>query len=160
MNSGGRKSPTNLGHTLQHSDDDGGYLRLKVRAYYAAGALTLPGASAPPPPPAPPAPPAPAPAFTLAVSPSTLTIARGKAGTFTVSLTAEGGFSSRVSLSSTIAPSLNGSRTLGKKTLTPPGSTTLRISVGSRAKPGTYIVTVKGTSGGLTQTATATLVVP
>ena len=77
-----------------------------------------------------------------------------------VTLTAQGGFASAVSLSSSIAPSLTGSRSLGRKSLTPPGSTTLRVSVGSRAKRGTYTVTVKGASGGLTRTATATLVVP
>jgi hypothetical protein len=43
VNSGGRKSPTNLGNAAANSDDDGGYLRLKVRAYYAAGPISLAG---------------------------------------------------------------------------------------------------------------------
>jgi hypothetical protein len=48
VNGGGRKSPTNLGNTAAHSDDDGGYLRLGVRAYFAAGPVPLPGTNARP----------------------------------------------------------------------------------------------------------------
>jgi hypothetical protein len=152
VNNGSRKSPTNLGNTAPFSDDDGGYLRLKVRAYYTAGAVALPGTTSPPPP-------APTPDFALALTPSQLAIARGKSGTFTVTLTAQGGFAAPVSLSSTTAPSLKGSRTFGATSVTPPGTTTLRINVSSRAVRGTYTINVKGGGGGLTRTATATVVV-
>jgi Purple acid Phosphatase, N-terminal domain len=47
VKSGTRASPSNLGNVAANSDDDGGYLRLKVRAYYAAGAYPLPGVPAP-----------------------------------------------------------------------------------------------------------------
>jgi hypothetical protein len=170
VNAGGRKSPTNLGHTAQHPDDDGGYLRLKVRAYYNAGALALPSAGTAPPPPAPaptpppapaPAPPpAPLPTFGLAVSPDTLTIARRTAARFTIALTPQNGFKSRVTLRSTVTPALRGSRAFGTTRLTPPKSTTLRVGVSRYAAPGTYTITVTGVGGGQTQTKTVTVVVP
>jgi hypothetical protein len=158
VNSVGRKSPTNLGNTAPFSDDDGGYLRLKVRAYYTAGAMPLPGSAAPPTPTPTPTP-APAPDFALALTPAQLVIARGTTGTFTITLTTQGGFAAPVSLSSTSAPSLNANRTLGTKQLSAPGSTTLRISVSRTATRRTYTITLKGVGGGLTRTATATVVV-
>lgn len=153
VNNGANKSPTNLGNVSQNSDDDGGYLRLKVRAYYAAGALALPGAGSPPPPPPPSA------DFTLALSPSTLTVTRRGTGTYTVTLTAQNGFASSVSLSSTTTPSLRGSRSFGTTSLTPPGTTTLSVSPARNAATGTYTLTVQATGGGVAHTATATLVV-
>jgi len=156
VNSGGRKSPTNLGNTAPFSDDDGGYLRLKVRAYYTAGAVPLPGSAAPP---TPTPTPTPAPDFAFAVTPAQLVIARGTSGTFTITLTTQGGFAAPVSLSSTSAPSLNGSRTLGTKQLSSPGTTTLRISVSRTASRRTYTITLQGVGGSLTRTATATVVV-
>jgi serine protease AprX len=127
-----------------------------VRAYYTAGAMPLPGSTAPP---TPTPTPAPAPDFALALTPAQLVIARGASGTFTITLTTQGGFAAPVSLSSTSAPSLNGSRTLGTKQLSSPGTTTLRISVSRTASRRTYTITLKGVGGGLTRTATATVVV-
>jgi hypothetical protein len=151
VNNGSRRAPSNLGHTAQYSDDDGGYLRLKVRAYYVAGAVTLPGAAPPPPT---------SPSFALAVSPTSLNVRRGKSGTFTVTVTPQDGFASPVSLSASVSPSLRGSLGFGTTTVTPPGSTTLRVGVHKRATPGSYTVTVTGTGGGLTRTAAVTVVVP
>jgi hypothetical protein len=152
VRSGTRKSPTNLGHTSQNSDDDGGYLRLKVRAYFAAGALTLPGAAPSPSP-------GPSPDFTLTLSPATLTVLRGRAGAFTVNVNGQNGFSSAVTLSRSVSPALKGTLTVTSTSLSAPGTTPLSVSVGRRATPGTYTVTVTGVGGGLTRSATATLIV-
>jgi hypothetical protein len=151
----GRKSPTNLGNVSQYPDDDGGYLRLKVRAYFAAGALALPGGGTSPPPPPPP----PAPSFTLALSPTSKTIGKSQSGTFTVSMTAENGFASAVNLSAAVSPSLRGSMSFGSTSITS-GSTNLVVSVSRNATSRNYTVTVTGVGGGLTRTATATVTVP
>jgi hypothetical protein len=156
VNSGTRKSPTNLGSTASFSDDDGGYLRLRVRAYYTAGAVSLPGGTAPP---TPAPPPAPSPDFALSLAPSQMVIARGKSGTFTLTLSRQGGFAAPVSLSSSTSPSLRGSQTLGSTSLTTATTTSLRVSVSGRATRGTYTLTVNGVGGGLTHTATTTVVV-
>ena len=99
-----------------------------------------------------------APDFGVALSPASLTIPRGQSGTFTVTLSAQNGFAVAVSLSSSVAPALKGSLSLGATSVTPPGTTTLRVSVSRRASPGSYTLTVTGTGGGLTHSAAATVV--
>jgi purple acid phosphatase-like protein len=240
VKSGTRRSPSNLGHVSANSDDDGGYLRLKVRAYFAAGAYSL--TDVPSPPAGPPAissvsaaatspnsatvswttdQPAdsrveygpttaygstssgaasvtahtvslssltpgttyhyrvrsrnaagqesvsadatfatPRPAdFSLAVSPTTLTLLRGRAGSFTVSLAGLNGFASSVSLSAVASPSLTGTLSFSTTSLSPNGAVILSVRVGRRALPGAYTVTVTGVGGGLTHWTTATVVV-
>jgi hypothetical protein len=158
VNPGTRRSPTNLGHTSTHPDDDGGYLRLRVRAYYAAGPVSLSGGGSTPPPPPPPPPP-PAPTFAIALSPQTITIRRGATGVVTVTLTAAGGFASQVRMTSAFSPSASISRQWSRSKLTPPGSATLKLIVSSRARPGAYTLTVTGAGGGLTRTATTRVIV-
>jgi hypothetical protein len=150
VNSGGRRSPTNLGHAAANSDDDGGYLRLKVRAYYAAGAHLLPAAAPPP---------TGAPDFSLAISPATRTVLRGRTASFTVTVSGQNGFTSPVSLTCTVGPSLLGTVSVVSTSVTPGGSTILTFKIGRRAARGTYTVTVTGVGGGLSRTATASLVV-
>jgi hypothetical protein len=241
VNNGSRRSPTNLGHTAQYSDDDGGYLRLRVRAYFAAGALTLPGAAPGPTPQGPVISAVSAvatsstaaavtwttdqaadsrveygattaygatatgaaavtshqvalaglvggtiyhyrvrsrnaagqesvsadstfitpgtPDFGIALSPSPLVIRRGRSGAFTVTLTGRDGFAAPVSLSCTCDSALQASLYLWSTSVTPTGSTTLRVTVGRRTPPGTYRVTVTGAGGGLTRQGTGTVVV-
>lgn len=152
VNDGSRKSPTNLGNTPAYSDDDGGYLRLKVRSYFASGALPLPGSGTPTPPPA-------ASDFSLALSPSTLTLRRGWVGTITITLSSQGGFSAPVTLSRTVDASMRGSQFVGSTSVAPPGTASLSVVVSRRAALGSYPVTVTGASGGITHSATATVVV-
>ena len=96
--------------------------------------------------------------FALTASPSSLTVARGAAGTVTVTSAVSGGFSSAVGLSGTVT----GSRvTLGfsPTSITGSGTSTLTITVNRRAATGTRTITITGTGGGITHTATVTLTV-
>jgi hypothetical protein len=93
--------------------------------------------------------------FRLLANPSSLTIAQGQYNTTTITVASEGGFDGNVSLTVT-APM----DTIGVAGGPSPvhviagGSATsaLAIDVTSATAPGTYTVTVTGTSGGLTHT--------
>jgi hypothetical protein len=243
VNNGTRKSPTNLGNPPVYSDDDGGYLRLKVRSYFAAGPLALPGTGTSAVPPvisavsAAPgaagsasasitwntdqaadsrveygltagygstasdatlvlshrvslsaltagavyhyrvrsrnaaglegvsadgtftAPASSTASFSLALSPTTLTLRRGWVGTVTTSLASQGGFNTPVTLSHNASGALAGAYFVGATSVTPPGTATLNVVVSRRAAVGTYQVTVTGVGGGITRSATVTVVV-
>ncbi len=96
--------------------------------------------------------------FTLAASPSTLSLAPGASGSSTISSTYTGGYSSPINLSATVSPSgpsvrLNHSKLSGHRTAN------LTVNVPSGTSAGTYIITVTGTSGSIVATTTVTLTV-
>jgi hypothetical protein len=102
--------------------------------------------------------PTPAPDFSLAISPSSVTVPRaGGTASFTVTITPTGGFNSPVTLSVSGLPAgATGSFNPNPAT----SSSTLTITVSSSTARGTYSFTVTGTGGTppSTHTATATLI--
>lgn len=100
------------------------------------------------------APPPTGPGFTLAASPSSLTIASGTSGTSTITVVAENGFSGAVSLA---ALNLPGGVSASFDPNPATGSSVLTLTVSNSAVRGPYLVTVTGTSGAETATAAIAL---
>ncbi|NQE54966.1 hypothetical protein C5S29_15415 [ANME-1 cluster archaeon GoMg3.2] len=98
------------------------------------------------------------PDFTISIAPSSCTICAGESATYTVSLTAEDGFSSSVSLSVSGQPS-GATAVFDSTSVTPTGSTSLTIDTQTTTSEDTYTITVKGTGDGCTHQATATLII-
>src|SRR5579864_4120326 len=98
------------------------------------------------------------PDFTISVSPTTLAVTRGTSGNYTVTITGTNGFTGTVSLSvSGLGSRVTG--TFSPTSVTGSGTSTLRVSVGSRATRGNRALTIRGTSGSLRHSASATLTV-
>jgi hypothetical protein len=94
--------------------------------------------------------------FSLSLSPSSRTVSRGGTATYTVTISPLNGFNGPVTLS------LSGQPSGSTVTFNPnPATTTsnLTVKTSSSSQRGTYTLTVKGTSGSLTHTATASLTV-
>jgi subtilase family serine protease len=100
------------------------------------------------------------PAFTLAASPTSVSVTQGKSGTSTITTTVSGGFSSAVALTASGQPT-GVTATFNPTSVAAPGSGTsvLTLAVASTVAAGTYPITVKGTGGGITHTATVSLTV-
>jgi uncharacterized membrane protein len=98
--------------------------------------------------------------FTISASPSSLRIQRGHQGTSTITTAISGGFNSSITLSASGVPS-HTTVSFSRNPIPAPGngSSTMTITVGSNAPTGTYPITVKGTGGGIQQTATVELTV-
>lgn len=100
--------------------------------------------------------------FTIAVSPSSLTVARSTSGTYTLTVTPVGDFSGTVSLSCGGVP---GGTTCAisptQVTLSGSGSAqaTVTITAAQNASKGTHTLTFTGTSGGLNHKVTANLTI-
>ncbi len=94
------------------------------------------------------------PDFTLSISPQTQTVAAGASAPYTLSISTSNGFSSFVNLSFQNLP-------LGATVPPFQGSSPIpfQIVTDSSTPSGTYLFTVVGSGGGLTRTATATLIV-
>jgi len=88
------------------------------------------------------------PDFSISASPTSLTIRSGSSGTSKITVTPLNGFTGPVSLSSTAPSGLTAS--LSPTSITTSGKSTLKITVPSTIRSGTYTVTVTGTSGSLT----------
>ncbi|HEY0556084.1 MAG TPA: hypothetical protein VGG20_17665 [Thermoanaerobaculia bacterium] len=99
------------------------------------------------------------PDFSLAVSPTSLSVVAGSNGTATVTTGVSGGFNSAVALSVTGVPS-GATATFAPTSIAAPGSgsSTLTLATGTAAA-GTYNLTITGTGGGKTHTAPLTLTV-
>src|SRR5437773_7758318 len=93
--------------------------------------------------------------FTIAASPTTVTVPAGVAGTSTVTVTAVNGFAQVVSLTLTIVPSAGLTCSLTPTSISGSGTSTLSC-IGSA---GSFTVTVTGTSGALSRSATVTYAV-
>src|SRR5262249_52687569 len=94
--------------------------------------------------------------FTLAASPSSQTVIPGVSTSYTVTITPSNGFTNQVTLS------VSGLPTGASASFAPnPAASTSSMSVttSSSTPPGTYPLTITGSSGALVHTASATLVV-
>jgi subtilase family serine protease len=100
------------------------------------------------------------PAFTLAASPTAVSVVVGSSGSSTVTTTVSGGFDSAVALSATGQPS-GVTVTFSPTSIAAPGSgsSTVGLAVASGTATGTYTITVSGTGGSITHTATISLTV-
>jgi len=97
--------------------------------------------------------PPPTPDFSITASPTSLIIQQGDLATSTITIASVNGFDQPVQLTVSGAPT-GVTTTLSPEQVTPPpdGSTTstLTVSVGTTATPGSYTLTVTGTSGTIT----------
>ena len=97
-----------------------------------------------------------APNFTLSVSPTTLSIGRGTQGSATVTITPSNGFTGNVGLSASGLPK---GVTASFSPNPAAASSTLTLRASAAAARGAFLVTITGTSAGLTHKATVTLTV-
>jgi hypothetical protein len=96
--------------------------------------------------------------FTISVSPASLNVTRGTTGRYTVTIGAVNGFTGAVSLS----VSGLGSRvtaSFSPTSVTGSGTSTLSVVVNRRATVGTRTLTITGTSGTLSHSTTAAMVI-
>jgi len=98
------------------------------------------------------------PGFGLTASPTMVSVVPGSSGTSTISSTVTNGFDSGISLSATGQPT-GVTVTFSPPSITGAGTSTMSIIVGSSTVIGTYGIRVTGTSGGITEVVTVTLVV-
>src|SRR3982075_3277198 len=102
------------------------------------------------------------PGFTVAASPSTVSVTRGSTATSTITVTSLNGFNSATTLSAAGLPS-GVTAAFSTNPVTPPANgsatSTLTFTASSTATTGTSTVTVTGTSGSLTQSTTISLTV-
>jgi subtilase family serine protease len=100
------------------------------------------------------------PAFTLAASPTAVSVVVGSSGTSTITTTVSGGFDSAVALTSSGAPA-GVTVSFSPTSIAAPGSgtSTATLAVASTTTPGTYTITVSGTGDSITHTATISLTV-
>ena len=100
------------------------------------------------------------PAFTLGASPTSLSIKDGSSGTSTITTAVSGGFSSAIALTATGQPS-GVTVAFSPTSIASPGSGTsvATFTVASSVAAGTYSITITGTGGGITHTATVSLTV-
>ncbi|HVT60788.1 MAG TPA: Ig-like domain-containing protein [Thermoanaerobaculia bacterium] len=98
--------------------------------------------------------------FTIAASPTAISVAQGGSGNVTISTTIQGTFNSAIALSASGQPA--GVTVAFNPTSIPApgsGSSTMTITVASSAAAGTSTITVTGTGGSTTHTATVSLTV-
>ncbi len=95
--------------------------------------------------------------FTLSASPSSLTVNRGASGASTITITRTGGFTNSVALGASGLPS--GVTATFNPPSTTGGSSTLTLTASSTASTGMTNVTINGSGGGLTRSATLILTV-
>lgn len=100
----------------------------------------------------------PLPDFTLSVSPPSATVKQGRSTNYTVKVSGNISFTGTVALSVSGCPA-GASCTFSPALVTGSGSSTLTVAAGSSTPLGNYILTITGTSGSLTRTATAGLTV-
>ena len=98
--------------------------------------------------------------FTIAASPSSLSIGQGYQGTSTITTTISGGFNSSITLSASGNP-VGVTVSFSPTTIAAPGagSSTMTVNVLRIAMPGTYPITVTGNGGGVQQHTIVTLTV-
>jgi hypothetical protein len=102
------------------------------------------------------------PNFTIAASPSSLTVTQGGNGASTISISSQNSFSSATTLSATGLPS-GVTAAFSTNPVTPPANgsatSTLTLTASATATTGAATVTVTGTSGSLTHSTTIALTV-
>src|SRR5260370_41331272 len=102
--------------------------------------------------------PTPVPDFTLTVSPTNQAVMPGGKAVYTVSTTSLFSFSGTVNLSITGIPS-GATATFSSTSISTPGSATVTFATTTSTPVGSYLLTITGTSGALTHSVTANLVV-
>jgi hypothetical protein len=100
------------------------------------------------------------PDFTISASPSSVSIAKGAAGSSTITTAALNGFNSAIALSASGLPA-GVTVSFSPTSIAAPGSgsSTMNITVASTATAGTSTITVTGTGGTITHTTTVSLTV-
>jgi subtilase family serine protease len=100
------------------------------------------------------------PAFTLAASPTAVSVVVGSSGKSTVTTAVTGGFDSAIALTASGAPT-GVTISFSPASIAVPGSgtSTVTLAVASSTATGTYAITVTGTGGGLTESAAISLTV-
>ena len=100
------------------------------------------------------------PHFTVAASPSALTVVQGNQGTSTITTTIGGGFNGAISLLASGAPS-GTTVSFNPNPIPAPGSgnSTMTLTVGNGTPPGVYPITVTANGSGIQQSTTVTLTV-
>jgi kumamolisin len=102
------------------------------------------------------------PNFTIAASPTSVTVTQGASGTSTITITSTGGFNSATTLSASGLPS-GVTATFSTNPVTPPANgsvtSTLTLTASSTATVGAATVTITGTSGSTTHSTTIALTV-
>ncbi len=104
------------------------------------------------------APTATSPTFSLTASPGSVTVLQGASGASTITSTALDGFSSAVALTASGQPT-GVTVSFSPTSITGSGSSTLTMAVASTTVAGVYTITVTGSGGGITKTATVSLTV-
>jgi uncharacterized membrane protein len=99
-----------------------------------------------------------APDFAVTATPASVSVPRGQAAGYTVSVTGSGGFLANVSLAVSGLP-VGSTATFSVQKLPPGRSTTLRITTSGSTPRATYSLTVSGTANGTTHTARVSLTV-
>jgi thermitase len=126
-----------------------GYGRINVRNALAAANVE---------PDPPPVVEAAAPDFTIAASPTAVSVVRGVQAAYTISIGSEHGFAGSVALSATGLPA-GAVASFAPASVLASGSSTLAVATTSAAPAGSYTFTVRGTSGSLTHTLNVSLTV-
>lgn len=98
------------------------------------------------------------PDFGIGISPASRTVTAGNPASYTVTTTAQNGFSGTVTLSASGLPS-GATASFSPATITGGGTATMTVATASGTTAGTSTVTVSGASGSLAHTTSATLVV-
>ena len=96
--------------------------------------------------------------FSVSAAPASRTITQGSSTTYTVTVGAVNGFSGTVALSVQGLPA-NASSSFNPASITASGTSTLTISTATSTPIGTFNLTIVGTSGGVSHSASVTLVV-
>lgn len=96
--------------------------------------------------------------FSISASPSSRMVTRGTSTSYTVSVAAINGFNGAVSFRVRGLPS-NSSASFSPSSVTGQGTSTMTISTSSATSTGTFSLRIRGSSGGVTRSATVQLVV-
>ena len=98
------------------------------------------------------------PNYTISASPTTISVARGKSGTSTITSAVSGGFDSAVSISATGYP-IGVTVSFSPATIPAPGSgkSTMKVTVGTGVALGNHTITIDAKGAGLPHTIQVTL---
>ena len=96
--------------------------------------------------------------FSIAVTPSSVTIGRGGSANYTVTIGAGAGFSGTVTLSASGLPKFSNAK-FTPISVVNSGTSVLMVNTNRNVAPGTYLVIVTGTSGNRVHSASINLVV-
>jgi hypothetical protein len=98
------------------------------------------------------------PDFTLTAAPSSQSIRRGSQAQYTATATPVNGFNGTVNLSLTGCPPRS-TCSFNPPSINTSGMSTLTVSTASKTSPGTYTLTITGTSGTLQHSTSVSLTV-